>query len=226
MYNRCWGDYLKQYAYDLLRQEVQTYQGLKEFKHDFINHINIIKLYIQMDMVDKSVDYIDKLLDFVDDHSVCQKITGNLEIDMLVSSKIKKIYEIGCDIDIESNISEKLKIDIFDVVSVLGNLLDNCYEALINANEKRLSLDIDVVNDNLYIAILNTHNNTMVEENNNILTTKQFDAENHGIGIKSVRNCIKKYDGKMMIEYDDKEFYTEIYIPLKSQINYSWNEKA
>lgn len=226
VYNSYWGDYLKQYAYDLLRQEVKTYQDLKAFRHDFVNHVNVVKLYLQMGMVDESINYIDKLSEFVDESGISTKITGNLEIDMLMSSKIQKLYEIGCKIDISSNLTAQLKLDIFDVVSILGNLLDNCYEALINTKEKRLSLDINVIYDTLYVSIVNTHNNKMLKCGDDILTTKTVDAKDHGIGIKSIKNCVKKHNGKMVIEYDENEFITEISIPLTDDENYSWDKKA
>lgn len=226
VYNRLWGDYLKEYAYNLLKQEVKSYQDLREFKHDFLNHINIIKLYLQMGMVDKSLDYIDKLANFVDKSSTYQKITDNLELDMLLSSKIKKIHELDCEIDISSNVNSKLNLDIFDIVSILGNLLDNSYEALINAKEKRLSVDINIIYDNLYICVINTHNNSMITYGNDILTSKKEDTQNHGIGIKSIKNCVTKNNGEIIIEYDDKEFSTEIYIPLKNEIDYTWDKKA
>lgn len=225
MYNSNWGDCLRKYNYDLLRQEVKTYEELRNFKHDFMNHANVLKLYLQMGMVDKSIEYIDKLVSFAGGAWQYKKITGNLEIDMLLSPKISKIYNLGCEIDISSNLSDDLSLNLFDIVSILGNLLDNCYDALVNTTEKRLSIDVNTIYDNLFIQISNTHSNNIIEYNDEIITSKH-DNKNHGIGIKSIKNCVDKNHGQVLIEYDEKEFYTEIVIPLKDNINYSCYKKA
>lgn len=205
-------DWVDNYLYDFLQQEINARNELKYFRHDFVNHIHIIKMYLDMDCAEEATKYIYKLINFVEDNSY-KPITGNLEIDMVLSHKIAKIEKLGAEVDICASIPQKIDLDVFDIVTVFGNLLDNAYEALICTNEKRLSLDINLVDDNLYIMISNSHNNSISFCDNLIVTSKD-NAIDHGIGISSVKHCVDKNSGKIDIVFDSEEFTVEICLPI------------
>ncbi len=207
-----------EYLQSLLEESVENDLEFRCFKHDFYNHVFVIKTYIEMGMVDESLQYIDKLVKFTNDFDF-KPITGNTEVDIILRNKISKLESIGVEMDILAELPQSLGMDIFDITAMLGNLLDNALEALIFANEKRLQLDISIVDSNLYINVANTHNNQIIKVGDLIKSSKNHDIKKHGLGLRSVKCSVLKYKGNMNITYDENEFNVDIAIPLKHAVH-------
>ena len=73
----------------------------------------------------------------------------------------------------------------FDINIILGNLLDNAVHALSLCSNKKLYIKIKYEPGILHIVI----KNTFKEEN------KKNTSEEHGLGLFSVENTVKKYKG-------------------------------
>lgn len=202
---------LETYLHNLLKENVDSVAQFKFFKHDFVNHVNVIRSYIEMGMLDKSLNYIDKLIGFTNEFDFSH-ITGNTEIDIVLNNKISKIKAIGTEIEIMASLPEELEIDIFCLTTLLGNILDNVYDALIFTKDKRLLCDINIVDDNIHINVANTHCNEILCNGDTILSTK-IDKSEHGVGLSSIRNCVEKCNGCIEISYDSFEFFIDISVP-------------
>ncbi len=203
----------------LLKESVENALEFKCFRHDFYNHVYVIKTYMEMGMIEESLNYINKLMEVTNDIGF-KSITGNTEIDIILNNKISKFKSIGVEIDIVATLPEQIDIDVFDITALLGNVLDNAFEALLFAQEKRLQLDMNIVDDNLYINVANTHSNNILKVGDTILSTKTKDIDRHGYGLKSIKNSVDKYKGNVDITYDEDEFFVDISMPLKSVVHY------
>ncbi len=206
-----------EYLQKMLRESIENELEFRCFKHDIYNHVFVIKTYIEMGMVEEGLQYIDKLVKYTDDFDF-RDITGNTEIDIILRSKIAKLESIGVEMDILAKLPERINMDIFDITVMLGNLLDNAFEALIFAKEKRLQLDINIVDNSLYINIANTHSNQIIKVGNLIKSSKKSEIRKHGLGLRSVKCSVLKYKGEMDISYDESEFNVDIAIPLENAI--------
>lgn len=99
-----------------------------------------------------------------------------------------------------------------DITALFDNLLENAVEASKQTAKKFISFSIDIRNMNfLVISVTNSSNNRPLTANGNMITSKP-DSNTHGIGIKSIRRIVKKYDGNIEMTYDDSEktFTTKI----------------
>lgn len=207
---------MNNYSQDICFNSLEKTNDIRIFKHDILNHIQLIKIYIEMDNKEKGLKYISRMLREMEKYKH-YTITGNIDFDIILSSKIDKIAKLGTIIDLDSELPEDLEFDIFDVMTVVGNLLDNAYEALLKAQQKRLSLSINAIEDNLKIFISNTYNN-IIERNDDVFITTKSDKSEHGIGLKSVVSCIEKNNGDIDIEYTEDEFFVEATLPLLKDI--------
>ncbi|MGW9531216.1 ATP-binding protein [Paenibacillus terrae] len=77
---------------------------------------------------------------------------------------------------------------------VFGNLLDNAIEGCEKVTEGKKTMDIKIKyhEKQLYIEISNTFNPVFV--NSNFITHKK-NRENHGFGLKSVKQIVKENSG-------------------------------
>ena len=78
-------------------------------------------------------------------------------------------------------------------------------------NERYIKLNIRFDQGTLLISLKNSFDGIINKSRGKIKTTKS-DHEMHGIGLKSVETTVQKYDGKIEINHNEKEF--EIIIML------------
>ncbi|WP_077173623.1 GHKL domain-containing protein [Metaclostridioides mangenotii] len=64
------------------------------------------------------------------------------------------------------------------------------------------------------IVIENTKVNEIIQKNNNFITSKK-DKSIHGVGLRNVKNSVKKYSGELIAEYHENKFILKIMIPNK-----------
>ena len=66
--------------------------------------------------------------------------------------------------------------------------------------------------DNIIISVKNTYNGKLEIKDGEIQTSKLYESDEHGIGIKNIIDVIEKYQGSYTIQNDKEEFYFSILI--------------
>ena len=104
---------------------------------------------------------------------------------------------------------------MIDVCSIFSNILDNAIEACnkIKNDEKYIKIRGTFVKSYYVIRCENSKVNKIKIKNNRIISSKK-DKFIHGIGLKSVKSSLKKYDGELEIEDFEDKFLVQIYIPI------------
>ncbi|UZT06167.1 GHKL domain-containing protein [Clostridium sp. LQ25] len=99
--------------------------------------------------------------------------------------------------------SKETNINSEDLGTILGNLLDNAIEAcyFVEDGERKIDLNIYNRNNSIIISIINTK-----KHEESLEKTWKSDKLNHGIGLKSVKKLVDKYNGAMNDE-DKGEIY-------------------
>ena len=101
-------------------------------------------------------------------------------------------------------ITEPLNIDSVDKSNILCNAIDNAIEAAEKTNEKFVI--VNIASDKQYIKITVENSSLPVKIQNNSIVTSKRDNKLHGIGISSIKDTIKKYDGIMNLSYSNGIF--------------------
>lgn len=175
--------------------------------HDVNKHIRYIRQYLMENQVDDAIAYINRT-----DQNLKEAYdyihTGNLVIDSLVSNLKSQLDEKNCQIRLDINFdSFKLKMDDYDLVVVLGNILDNAVEAVesVTESEKRkVELNISMTDTAFLIGL----RNGMCPQGKR--KKKQFF---HGLGLQNVEEVVEGYGGSMTVSQKDDWFETMIVIP-------------
>lgn len=181
--------YIERYI-ELYKQENEN---IRKIKHDLKNH------QVVLENLDK-FNYIDDIFGNIGNDNMVH--TGNLYIDTCLFTKQQEYPEIKFDYDIMIDgeiINEK------DINSLLFNLIDNaCYEAL--KHDKVVKVSIKYVNEILIIQVTNT-----CPIKPSFISSR---GEGHGYGLKIIKNIVAKYDGDMMINYEDEmlSFRIKMYV--------------
>ncbi|MBZ9626029.1 GHKL domain-containing protein [Clostridium sp. FP2] len=173
---------------------------LRNFKHDYINILQIMDEYIKSDNIEGlKIFYENNLVPEskkILEKDICFMLLQHIKIDPLkaiISSKIinAQSKNIKVKIEIIDDINE-LSINLIDICRIVGILLDNAIEAtelcdnkfinfLIFKDEKSTSL---IINNSCNESTPSIHK--IYEKN---FSTKGF---NRGIGLKFVKTIIKE----------------------------------
>lgn len=186
-----------------------TNENTRAFNHDLANHLAIVRGYIQIDESDRACKYIDKMTKNV--YTVKEfSNSGNIDIDSILNHKLYEASKKEIAISLEVKVPISINIASFDIVVILGNLLDNAIEATSKVKDNKC-IDIIIIykEEILFINIKNTFTGSVYYEKDKIKTSKK-DIENHGIGLNNIENILKRYDGVMDIDHDHNEFQVEI----------------
>ena len=203
-----------QYNYYLNLQESQD--RVKRLYHDMNNHMLCIKsMSSEQEDLNNYIDGISKNLnEFKEIYN-----TGNMILDIILNEKKAKCNENNISFSCDINFSKCSFIEMTDVCSIFSNILDNAIEACnkINNDEKYIKIRGTVVKSYYVIRCENSKMNKVKIKNNKIITSKK-DKFIHGIGLKSVKSSLKKYDGELEIEDFESEFLLQIYIPINKNM--------
>ncbi len=199
-----------QYKYYLNLQESQN--KVKKLYHDINNHIFCMKnLSYNKEDVNKYIDEMSKELNqFKEIHN-----TGNMILDIILNEKQNICNENNIDLTCDVNFSKCNFIEMTDVCSIFSNILDNAIEAC-NKNymdKKYIKIRGTLVKSYYVIRCENSKTNKLEIKNSKIITSKK-DKFIHGIGLKSVKSSLEKYNGDLEIEDFKNKFLLQIYIPI------------
>lgn len=120
--------------------------------------------------------------------------------------------------DIASNVSVDFIKEV-DLISILGNLLDNAIEAAAEVNEQgKVEIQIYQSEHFLMIEVVNNYLNVPVKGKKNYLTRKS-DKQMHGLGLLVVQQLAEKYDGRFVTSAVDSVFKASV------ALSQHWNDK-
>ena len=145
------------------------------------------------------------------ENNIVYSTTGNIVIDGLINYKLQIAHDNNIVVDSEIAVPNNLTIDIADIVTILGNLLDNALSAVLALPEHKRKIGLKVVynKDRLIIHSENPFNSEIKYLNGQIISSKD-DIANHGYGLKNIERTVEKYDGYIEINHNYSVFKVDI----------------
>lgn len=175
--------------------------------HDMHNHIGAVRSLLTAEKYDKAIEYLDDLQKPV--NGIASTVwTGDETVDYLINSRIAAAANENICFETQIEFPKGTNIGGADLCAVLGNLLDNAFDAVRkdSASESRsIKLTIRRINCMLIIKVTNTFSGELRAANGKLKTTKT-EKGLHGWGIESARTAAEKYDGAITTTAEDDIF--------------------
>ena len=194
-------------------QEVETmYRQIRGWRHDYRNHIQMMKALAAKDDMAGIKAYLDELDTDLNTVDTVVK-TGNAMADAILNSKISLAKSKGIAVKADAFIPVRLKMSELDLCVIIGNLFDNAIEASMDLppEQRMIRVYMDMKNTQLYISFTNfTASKKLQKVGNKFHTTK---GEGHGFGLVRIDNIVERLDGYLSRNSEDGAFTTEILIP-------------
>lgn len=186
---------------------------IRRLRHDLANHLQTL-LALPASQKD---DYVKGMLD---QPAFGKVLTwcGDATVNAVLTAKEGMMRQRGIHFHAKADIPEELSFEKADLCAVFANALDNAVEGCAELEESMREIHLEAKAGKGILAV-NIRNacplREMASEEKDILprTTKK-DAKNHGFGLRSIQEIVKKYGGSMEVEQMEGEFNLFLYLPI------------
>lgn len=194
------------------REVEQMYREMRGWRHDFRNHIQLLKTYAQKGDLESVCSYLSQLENDLKRVDPAVK-TGNVMADAILNSKITLAKSHKIPVRVDAHIPVKLSISDLDLCVILGNLFDNAIEANLQLPEgqRMIRVYMEMKGNQLYISFTNlAPGNKQKKINGRFSSTK---GKDHGYGLVRMDAVIKRLGGYLRRASEAGAFTTEILLP-------------
>ncbi|WP_321166607.1 sensor histidine kinase [Paenibacillus sp. Soil724D2] len=181
--------------------------ALRVQNHEYMNKLHTIGGLIQLDHKQKALDYLFETMEAQSELSsfVSSKIANESAAGLLLG-KISRGRELGVDVRLD-RASRLVRfpehLDQHDVVVILGNLIENAFDAL-KQKEGKKEVFISIEQDDEVLSILVEDNGKgMSEETKQRMFERGFSTnagEGRGIGLYLIHNIVNKCGAHLEVE--------------------------
>lgn len=208
----------------LMEQEKEYYQReaviiqqkqelLKQFQHDLKNRLQVLNEIAERKTMRELKDYLWEIEAKHKEQEIFSN-TGNLIIDSIVNSKLQDAIEKGIEVNASVVLPAAIEVKNDDMVVILGNLLDNAIEACERTDSARyIRLLMNYEKGCVMLRIKNSFDQ-IINRDYGEFTSRKKDKSLHGLGIKSVKNTVAKYNGIAEFTVEGAEFSADILLYL------------
>ncbi|GLI08145.1 putative C4-dicarboxylate sensor kinase [Paenibacillus tyrfis] len=188
---------------------VRTFvDALRVQNHEYMNKLHTIGGLIQLGSNEKALDYLfemteqkEELTRFLDSRIHNESLTG------LLLGKISRGRELGIEVTIDRQSRlERFpeRLDHHDFVILLGNLLENAFDALHHQTKDNKRIFVSLEQDDEVLSVLVEDNGSGMEET---VKTRIFEhgfttkgGGGRGIGLHLIDGIVRKGGGSIQIE--------------------------
>ncbi len=194
------------------REMEHMYREMRGWRHDFRNHIQLLKTYAQKGDLYAVRSYLTQLEDDLKRVDPAVK-TGNPMADAILNSKISLAKAQAIPVRVDAHIPVKLSISDLDLCVILGNLFDNAMEANLQLPEgqRMIRVYMDMKGNQLYISFTNLAPGGKQEKVNGRFSTTK--GKGHGYGLARIDTVVKRLGGYLRRASEEGAFTTEILLP-------------
>lgn len=197
---------------EMYRSVSENFEVQRKRTHEYKNQIICIESLLEKQEYGKLNEYVKTIfgkleleLDAIN--------TNNIIVNAILNTKYQEAVRKGIVFVFKVNDLSAIGISDDDVVTLLSNLLNNAIEACEKCTtKKRIKLKFVNENGKVILSVKNTYCQPVTYENGTIISTKQSEYEEHGVGIKNIIKIVEKYGGSYVIKHDKEEFNFSIMI--------------
>lgn len=197
-------------------------EALRAQTHEFMNKIHVILGMIHIKSYDQLASYVSRIANRY--QTEIGSIVRNIKEPVLagfILGKMSYAREIGCELELaeECFLPSPAEPEIVhDLITIIGNLLDNAFEAAAQAEHKRVELNLVYEEGELLIEVTD-HGSGIPETIKEQIFVRGYStkANNRGLGLFLVKRCLEQRSGQMEIySQENQGTMFRIYLPYET----------
>lgn len=186
---------------------------IRRLRHDLANHLQTLFALAP----DQKNEYIRGM---IDQPAFGRVITwcGDATINAVLTAKEGLMRQKGIRFAVKADISQELPFEKADLCALFANALDNAVEGCMDIEESMREICLETKAGKGILAV-NIKNACLTGGKPSagkqpLPRTAKKDAKNHGFGLRSIQEIVKKYGGNMEIEQKEGKFDLFLYMPI------------
>jgi len=201
---------------EAFRMSNENLETLHRMRHELKNQYALMKTYLDSGDYVRLRRYFSEFSDKIEE-TVNFEDCGNDTLNAIISIERGRARGAGVELDCKIAVPRKLNIKDVDLCSLLMNLINNAieyYERGGEQTDKRISLEMFLVNSTLMVKVSNPVLPEHAEKALTLKTSKK-NKNMHGYGSKIVAGIVEKYNGTISYGMENDEFTVDamLFIP-------------
>ena len=193
-------------------QQIQDQtERLRVLRHDFKHSLGLIQGLAEQGDLEGIKKYLSGVTQAIPQQEVAHYCDDEL-INTILNYYAERARADGAKVKFLVDIPSLSEEQTIDIVSVLGNLLDNALHGLqtVPRDSRGIHLRMSVINDeNLYIIVSNTFSGTVRKDGDRYLSTRRRRSV-RGVGLRSIQLIAEKYGGEATAYNEGRIFNVDI----------------
>ena len=185
-------------------------EALRANTHEFLNKLHVISGLLQIGETQKAIEFINGVSEDVEDNyqSIVRQLQ-NPTVAALVLGKTSHARELGIQFSLRRDSTMPLHsayLSSRELVTIVGNLVENAFEAVKAEPLKQVGLFIGEDSHGLTIAVDDTGHG-MTEEQIATVRERQYTTkgDGHGFGLRLIQQIVADRKGYLDIESEPGE---------------------
>lgn len=203
------------------RKQLETLQShmeqLQRFRHDTRHHILVIDNFLKTQNNDGLKDYLSELTESLP--AAPENYCGNPVINALLCYYREMAENEHIQVNFSVSLSESLPFSDTDLCIILGNFLENAVEACMRmtSTDKFITLKMSMPGRLTLVILTENSYEGIIRRTTDGAFLSSKEKNRKGIGIASIINIIKKYNGIPRFEYNEPIFRASLLLNAKEQ---------
>lgn len=204
--------------------EVREYSdGLRAQTHEYANKLFLLSGLLQLDRHQEALEFIQKeSVIHQQQNQVLFNQIHDTNVQAVLLGKISKASEkkILLEIDAESYVDPfPVHIEAADIAIIIGNLLDNAFDAVEHQLEKKVAFSITGVGSEIIIEVTDNGNGISSEALTSLFTLGYSSkGDKRGYGLFNVKRIVESLGGTVEVNNvrEGRTIFT-VYLPKKRE---------
>lgn len=201
------------------RQLEDLNQLLREQRHDFKNHLQVVYSLTEMGAYPDALEYVQRI--YEDVQALGSRIrTASPAVNALLSAKQADCADHGIALEIGIQSAwENIPVPGWELCRILGNLIDNAADAILEDGAPNPRICVCIKEDIRCWSLTVANNGPEIPKSHFSqiflpgFTTK---SDGHGNGLGIVTGLVEKYGGKIEVESNPESTVFTCTIPKKA----------
>lgn len=185
---------------------------IRRLKHDLANHLQVLLALPE----EEKNSYIEGMIDNPAFARVLA-YSGDATVNAVLTAKESLMRQKEIAFYAKVDIPEELPFEKADICALFANALDNAIEGCggLEKEKRQVELTAKAGKGLLAVSVQNPFEGKKKETAGKLLQTTKSDAANHGYGLRSIKEAVKKYGGNMEVKLEEQVFTLFLYLPME-----------
>jgi sensor histidine kinase regulating citrate/malate metabolism len=183
-------------------------ESLRSQNHESSNRLHTVVSLIEMGRSEEAVDFATEELQVA--QLLADRVIGAVDdpvVAALLLGKTAEAAERGIELTVTGEVPDATGVSARDLVTVLGNLVDNAFDAVAEADVKRVAVHLDGDEHSLQVRVGDSGAGLDEEAAARALergwTTKAAPGAGRGLGLALVVQVARRHDGDVRVGRSD-----------------------